>query len=73
MMNSNDADNSAGAALRVLRIKAGLTLADIAVRADTSESYLSNVERGKADGSRAYFAKVTEVIVDAFKETRAAS
>lgn len=53
---------AAGAALRSLRLLAGLTLKQVAHQADTAISYLSKVERGELAPSQEYVAKVAYVI-----------
>jgi len=56
---------SPGAAIRTLRNMAGLTLQQVAERADTAISYLSKVERGELTASQDYVARVVSVIADA--------
>ncbi|MBL3699277.1 XRE family transcriptional regulator [Leucobacter luti] len=51
-------ETSSGEALRHLRVKAGLTLQQVAEGADTSTAYLSKVERGQLFPSDEYVGKV---------------
>ena len=53
-----------GAALRQLRIAAGLSMKQVAYRAETDMSYLSRVETGKQVPSMAFLGKITRVIAD---------
>lgn len=57
-----------GDTLRNLRKYAGLTLEDVATRADTSIAYLSKVETGKFIPTRAYVAAVTAAIASSLAE-----
>jgi transcriptional regulator with XRE-family HTH domain len=54
-----------GQALRGLRKKAGLTLADVADIADTAPAYLSKVESGALEPSESYFWRIASSITAA--------
>lgn len=51
-----------GQALRAMRTSYRLPLTEVAERAETSVSYLSEVENGKRIPTKAYLARVTEAI-----------
>lgn len=55
---------SPGAAIRTLRTMSGLTLQQVANRADTAIAYLSKVERDELAPSQDYVARVVRVIAD---------
>lgn len=59
---------AAGAALRTLRMTAGLTLKQVAYAGGTSISYLSKVERGEFAPTQEYIAKVAYVISVALRD-----
>ena len=60
-------ENRAGKSLRFLRELAGLTLAEVAVSAQTSVSYLSKVETGSEQATAQYIGRVTGAIADRMK------
>lgn len=60
--------NAPGETLRNLRKYAGLTLEEVAERADTSIAYLSKVETGKFQPTRTYVAQVTAAIAASLKD-----
>ena len=53
-------ETASGEVLRHLRVKAGLTLEQVAEGADTSTAYLSKVERGKLLPSDEYVGKIAK-------------
>ncbi|WP_396451192.1 helix-turn-helix domain-containing protein [Leucobacter aridicollis] len=53
-------ETASGEVLRHLRIKAGLTLEQVAEGADTSTAYLSKVERGKLLPTDEYIGKIAK-------------
>lgn len=64
---------NAGDALRSLRKYAGLTLEDVATRAECAVSYLSKVETGKLTPADSFIARVTAAIADLLSENIAAA
>ncbi|WP_313280964.1 helix-turn-helix domain-containing protein [Timonella senegalensis] len=62
-----------GQPLRELRKYAGLTLEDVATRADCAVSYLSKVETGKLTPADSFVARVTTAIADLLTEHIAAA
>lgn len=56
-----------GQGLRALRTLARMTLEEVAALAGSGQSYLSQVENGKASPSNAYVAKVSAVIAERLK------
>jgi transcriptional regulator with XRE-family HTH domain len=61
------ATTSPAANLRILREYAGLTLAQVAEAAGTSESWLSKIETGKRPASKEFIGRVAGVIADGTK------
>lgn len=57
-----------GHSLRSLRKYAGLTLDDVATRADCAVSYLSKVETGKLTPADSFVARVTTAIAKSMNE-----
>jgi transcriptional regulator with XRE-family HTH domain len=51
-----------GFAIRVMREAQGLTLRQLATMADTSASYIAQVERGEREPSRRWLASVTDAL-----------
>lgn len=51
-----------GQALRAMRVTSRIQLTEVAEAANTSISYLSEVENGKRIPTKAYLARVTEAI-----------
>lgn len=72
LFDMSEQQNQIGQSIRTLRQLAGLTLKDVAIRADTAISYLSKVETGKFIPAPAFVAKVTAVIADSLAEKVAA-
>ena len=56
-----------GQSLRALRNLARMTLAEVALKAGSGQSYLSQVETGKVTPSTAFIARVSAVIADGLK------
>ena len=50
--------------MRTLRKLAGMSLEEVAARAETSVAYLSKVERGLFVPTKSYVAKVTSAIAE---------
>lgn len=61
-MGMPDTPNSPGAALRILRKAAGLTLEQVAHEAGVSPTHLSRVETGTKPATNAYLGAVSEAI-----------
>lgn len=61
-MHRTAPSSSTGAALRSLREGLSLQLNEVATQAQTSISYLSEVENDKRRPTRAYVSRVTEAI-----------
>lgn len=61
-------NTAVGTALRTLRKSAGMTLADVAVKAGVSAPYLSNVENGNVTPSTKWVHMVMEVIGSELEE-----
>lgn len=61
-MSMTETPTSPGAALRVLRTAAGLTLEQVATEAGVSATHLSRVETGAKPATPAYLGVVSEVI-----------
>lgn len=57
--------SSSGAALKTLRLVAGLTLDQASALGDTAPAYLSKVERGVLFPTRRYLVKMSRALTDA--------
>ena len=59
--------NRVGYGLRTLRVGQGLTLRELAARANTSPTYLSQVERGDRIPTSRWLRSVLEALADNLK------
>ena len=62
IMNMTETPTTPGAAIRVLRIAAGLTIEQVAREAGVSPTHLSRVETGTKPATNAYLGVVSEAI-----------
>lgn len=67
----SEQQDQTGRSIRALRKLAGLTLKDVAERADTAVSYLSKVETGKFTPAPSFVGRVTAVIADSLTDQAA--
>ena len=56
-----------GAGIRTLRKLANMTIDEVAEKTGSSASYLSRVERGQLNPSKAFLSKAATVIADGLK------
>ncbi|MFE7846561.1 multiprotein-bridging factor 1 family protein [Microbacterium sp. NPDC057407] len=61
-------NHTAGTVLRTLRLRTGLSSAEVAQRAKVPEFYLLQVERGQATPTDAWLGHVAEILADALVE-----
>ena len=71
VLGMTETPNSPGAALRLLRTSAGLTLEQVAREAGVSPTHLSRVETGAKRANPAYIGQVAEAIARHLRTTAA--